>query len=134
MACMKYIALKVDWLLQRSEKKNIPFSFLAQKIWPASQLAALYRSQFRYRFSPFFVRVTCKKISQQTRQPDEFPFLYSIRESVLRRRVHVVIKSCAGCQRETGIAGLVISTVPRRAKTEGPAEASVMTSSPAGQQ
>ena len=113
---MKYIALKADWLLHRSEE-NIPFSFLAQKIWPASQLAALYWSQFRYRFSPFFVCESyLQKIIQQTRQPDEFPFLYSIRESVPHRRVHVVINSRAGCQRETWIAGLIISTVPRRDK------------------
>ena len=113
---LKNITLKADWLLQRSEK-NVPFSFQAQKIWPASQLAALYWSQFRYRFSPFFVCESyLQKISQQTRQPDEFPFLYSIRESVPHFRVHVVINSCAGCQRETWTAGLMISTVPRRAK------------------
>lgn len=40
---------------EKRKKKNIPFSFLAQKIWPGSRVAALDPSQFRYRFSPFLV-------------------------------------------------------------------------------
>lgn len=41
-------------LVPADKRKKNSSSFTAQKIWPASQLAALYRSQFRYRASPLF--------------------------------------------------------------------------------
>lgn len=50
-------------LFPADKRKKNPFSFVAQKIWPASQLAALYRSQFRYRFSPLLV---CKSYLKKT--------------------------------------------------------------------
>lgn len=112
-------------LFPADKRKNIPFSFLAQEIWPVSWLAALLRNQLRYRFSPLLV---CTSSLQETASPTvsqmSFP---SLIQSEKVFRVHVGTNSCAGRPRETWICLSFYINGAERLKTEVPLRSHLMT-------